>query len=112
MPSSWLSGVCSQAWKKQKLELSKVPYDYEKRLQAWQNGNSRRPNHPVTMMIKHVLRLIINLLELPANPLDNLIHLCGGREVVAELTGRAVAMEVQANGKFEQVRPCTRRFLS
>lgn len=55
------------------------------------------------MMIKHVLRLIINLLELPANPLDNLIHLCGGREVVAELTGRAVAMEVQPDGKFEQV---------
>ena len=51
-----------------------------------------------------VLKKLIDLLELPANPLDNLIHLCGGRDVVAEMTGRKEMMEMQADGSFLSVK--------
>jgi hypothetical protein len=59
----------------------------------------RRP-HPVTVKAKIVLKKLIDLMELPANPLDNLIHLCGGREVVAEMTGRKEMMEMQPDGSW------------
>jgi C-terminal domain on Strawberry notch homologue len=51
-----------------------------------------------------VLSEIIDLLELPPNPLDNLVHLCGGREVVAEMTGRKFIMEIQKDGRFKKAR--------
>jgi hypothetical protein len=66
-----------------------------------------RPAHPVTVKAKRVLKAIIDLLELPANPLDHLVHLCGGREVVAEMTGRKDMMEMQADGSFRAVRRAT-----
>lgn len=65
---------------------------------------SSRPPHPVTLKAKVVLKKLIDLLELPPNPLDNLIHLCGGREVVAEMTGRKEMMEMQADGTFQSVK--------
>ena len=63
-----------------------------------------RPPHPVTVKAKIVLKKLIDLLELPANPLDNLIHLCGGRNVVAEMTGRKEMMEMQDDGCFLSVK--------
>jgi hypothetical protein len=65
---------------------------------------SRRPSHPVAVKAKMVLKKLIDLMELPPNPLDNLIHLCGGREVVAEMTGRKEMMEMQADGTFQSVK--------
>ena len=86
--------------------LSAAPYNYDRFLHDPNNKDGKRPPHPVTMMIKRVLRRLIDLLELPANPLDNLVHLCGGMEVVAEMTGRKFVMEVQPDGTFQKVRRC------
>lgn len=95
-------------YRQQKFVVSQREYDFEKVLPlphwAKEKADGVRPPHPVTMMCKRSLRCIIDLLELPPNPLDNLVHLCGGREVVAELTGRKFMMEVQPDGAFKKVR--------
>lgn len=104
-----MHGECacrSQQWamtaKKQKMVLSRHAYDYD---DFRVDGKTEiRPPHPVTMMVKNVLKGVIELLELPPNPLDHLVHLCGGREVVAEMTGRKEMMECQADGKWRAVR--------
>lgn len=107
---------CSSAmWnmkaEKQKMVLSSQPYDYEafrtevvKTAQGKDKEMRVRPPHPVTMMIKNVLKGVIELLELPPNPLDQLVHLCGGRDVVAEMTGRKEMMECQSDGKWRCVK--------
>jgi hypothetical protein len=89
-------------YKQQKMQLSPCAYNYDRRIGY--GKDQQRPNHPVTMMVKKVLCRMINLLELPANPLDNLVHLCGGRQVVSEMTGRKHIMEVQPDGSFKKVR--------
>lgn len=63
-----------------------------------------RPPHPVTVKCKVVLKKIIDLLELPPNPLDLLTHLCGGRQNVAEMTGRKEIMEWMPDGRFHAVK--------
>lgn len=90
----------------QPMEISTVPYDYsDERLDpAKPKADGQRPPHPVTMMIKRVLMAAVDLLELPPNPLDQLTHLCGGREVVAEMTGRTEMMECQPDGSFLAVK--------
>eukprot|EP00892_Ulva_mutabilis_P012185 jgi/Ulvmu1/9339/UM050_0089.1 len=90
----------------QPMELSAQPYDYNDVHVLDDNPNTvpLRPPHPVTMMIKRVLMATIDLLELPPNPLDLLTHLCGGREVVAEMTGRVEMMECQPDGTFLPVK--------
>ena len=86
------------------MELSAQPYDFEK--MVWDSTHTRklRAPHPVVMMLKRVISLVIELLELPPNPLDDLVHRCGGRKVVAELTGRHDMMEMQADGQFRSVK--------
>ena len=88
--------------KQQKMVLSRQPYDYE--VFRTDGKNQLRPPHPVTMMLKNVLKGVIDLLELPPNPLDHLVHLCGGRDVVAEMTGRKEMMECDADGKWKPVK--------
>lgn len=86
-------------------KVTGIAYNYE-RLE-YHTGpveSAVRPSHPVTVKSKMVLKKLIDLLELPANPLDNLIHLCGGRDVVAEMTGRKEMMEMQADGSFLSVK--------
>lgn len=88
--------------KQQKMVLSRQAYDYDV---SRPEGKQRvRPPHPVTMMLKNVLKGVIELLELPPNPLDHLVHLCGGRDVVAEMTGRKEMMECQSDGKWRPIK--------
>jgi hypothetical protein len=85
--------------------LSGLPYDYTRLEPLDVRGKkNRRPAHPVVLMIKKVLSFMIDMLELPPNPLDQLVHLCGGRNVVAEMTGRSEMMEVQPDGRFKTVK--------
>lgn len=63
----------------------------------------RTAPHPVTVKCKVVLKKLIDMLELPANPLDQLTHLCGGRQNVAEMTGRKQIMEWMPDGRFRAV---------
>lgn len=79
-------------------------YDYDKVFLDAKGNPADRPAHVVTVKAKLVLKKIIELLELPANPLDHLVHLCGGRELVAEMTGRKDMMEMQADGTFKAVK--------
>lgn len=89
-------------YQEQPMEVSLHPYDYHdvRGIAGSPSAEPLRPPHPVTMMIKRVIKAIVDLLELPPNPLDQLTHLCGGREVVAEMTGRAEMMECQPDGTF------------
>ena len=57
------------------MELSADEYDYEDVTDVNNDGKHvLRPEHPVSMMLKRVLRRIIDLMELPPNPLDDLVH--------------------------------------
>lgn len=86
-------------------QITGVRYDFEDfEYPAEDKKPAVRGPHPVTVKAKVVLKKLIDLLELPPNPLDNLIHLCGGREVVAEMTGRKDMMEMQADGTFLSVK--------
>lgn len=85
------------------------PYDWDKTVTI-DHPPPKKPEHyrpdphPVTVKCKVVLRKLIDLLELPPNPLDLLTHLCGGRHNVAEMTGRTEMMEWMPNGQFATVR--------
>ena len=50
--------------------------------------------------IKKSLLATIDTLELPPNPLDYLIDLCGGTEMVAEMTGRNEQMVREEDGNI------------
>jgi hypothetical protein len=82
-------------------KITRTPYNFDDLAYAadLREKAVRRP-HPVTVKAKIVLKKLIDLMELPANPLDNLIHLCGGREVVAEMTGRKEMMEMLPDGSW------------
>ena len=83
------------------------PYDWDD-IQC-DNPAAKKPRyyrgapHPVTVKSKIVLKKLIDMLELPPNPLDHLTHLCGGRENVAEMTGRKKLMEWMPDGRFRSV---------
>jgi len=82
------------------MELSRKPYDWEARVDGMRGA---RLPHPVTRMLKRVLKLTLEVIELPSNPLDTLIHQCGGSDLVAEMTGRAKRLEYTANGRYAVV---------
>ena len=47
-----------------------------------------REEHPGLAKIQKMLVRLVQSLELPANPLDQLTELCGGSKMVSEMTGR------------------------
>lgn len=56
--------------------------------------------------VKRVLTRMIDAMELPANPLDQLTELLGGETAVAEMTGRKGLLRRKENGKVEYVQRC------
>lgn len=65
--------------------------------------------------IKNMLIKIVSAMELPANPLDQLIEMLGGADKVAEMTGRKGQLIRQGEGgkvKYQQRREGVRTLLS
>jgi hypothetical protein len=61
------------------------------------------PPDELLMAIKQLLLLITDLADLPPNPLDQLVDLCGGRGAVAEMTGRHSLLAKQDDGSYATV---------
>lgn len=55
-------------------------------------------DHPVMLRIRAMLIKIAGAMELPANPLDQLVELLGGTDKVAEMTGRKGQLIRQSEG--------------
>ncbi|KAK9815574.1 hypothetical protein WJX72_006088 [[Myrmecia] bisecta] len=61
-------------------------------------GNGWGP-HPILLHIRGMLLCAVQATELPANPLDQLVHLLGGAGKVAEMTGRRTTLVKKEDGK-------------
>lgn len=56
--------------------------------------------------IRGMLLTLLDIMELPPNPLDQLTDLMGGEEKVAEMTGRKGMLKREANGTVSYQRRC------
>ena len=67
------------------MQLSPDAYDFSTVTELEPTGKFRlRPAHPVVMMLKRVLESIMGLLELPPNPLDDLVRFASIFDVLPE----------------------------
>ena len=91
----------------QEMKLSERPYDWSEVEEIRGEGNSKtqqRPPHPLALMSKMVINRIIATMELPPNPLDTLVHQCGGQSMVAEMSGRKDFLACQDDGSFKRTK--------
>ena len=58
------------------------------------------------MRIRGMLLRLLDIMELPPNPLDQLTDLMGGEEKVAEMTGRKGLLKREADGTVSWQRRC------
>lgn len=56
--------------------------------------------------IRGMLLTLLDIMELPPNPLDQLTDLMGGEEKVAEMTGRKGMLKREADGTVSYQRRC------
>ncbi len=56
--------------------------------------------------IRGMLLRLLDIMELPPNPLDQLTDLMGGEDMVAEMTGRKGLMKRDADGSVNWHRRC------
>ena len=62
------------------------------------------PLPPGLKRVQDMLMRMIEALELPANPLDQLVELLGGEDRVAEMTGRKAMIKKNEDGKYQNVK--------
>lgn len=58
------------------------------------------------MRVRGMLLRLLDIMELPPNPLDQLTDLMGGEEKVAEMTGRKGLLRREADGTVSYQRRC------
>ena len=61
---------------------------------------------PQMVRIRGMLLTLLDIMELPPNPLDQLTDLMGGEERVAEMTGRKGMLKREADGTVSYHRRC------
>ena len=61
---------------------------------------------PQMVRVKEMLLRLLDIMELPPNPLDQLTDLMGGEAKVAEMTGRKGLMKREPNGTVSYQRRC------
>ena len=61
---------------------------------------------PQMVRIRGMLLTLLDIMELPPNPLDQLTDLMGGEEKVAEMTGRKGMLKREADGTVSYQRRC------
>ena len=93
--------------KEKKPKLEKPQHDEDEEPELFQDEDGRWwKRHKDLVKIQNLMLKMLDdsLLELPPNPLDNLIDLLGGAEKVAEMTGRARHWVRKEDGKLHYVK--------